>query len=500
MKTKKYKIGHILVLILIAILFATFIFLRKNFTIINFNEILFALKYSNKGTDSGIFISSVLSIFPIATLIFLFLFVLFYDITFDKRKIITKNNKQIYPFKFVNNHRKFFTWLLFLLGIFSIFFHLGLCDYLFSSFKESSVIEDNYVNPKNAEVSFEEKRNLVYILVESLETSMFTKDQGGYFDYELMPELYDLLNDKDSVVFYDKNKAQTVNMIEGASWTTASIVSNLSGLPIKADLNNKIYDSTGFMKGTYALGDLLKDNGYNNEVISGATTSFGGVKEYFSTHGSYSIIDEDSLDEFNLKMEESDVGKWGFNDNYLFETAKKRLDVLSKEDKPFNLQLVTIDTHFIDGFVGDYSIKKYDSQYANAYATESKLIYDFVNWIKRQDYYKNTTIVIAGDHLTMQSSFFEGLPIKDRYVYNCIINPRNKNGKQDGRITTALDSYPTIVYAIGGDIKGDRLGLGVNLFSNESTLAEKYGFKRFNDELKKKSNFYSDLINNKSRD
>ena len=494
MKTKKYKISHVFVLIIIAILFAAYIFLRENFTIINFNEILFGLKYGNKGADSGIIISAILSVFPIALLFFILLFTLFYDITFGKRKITFKNNKQIYPIKLVNNHRNIFTWLLFLLALFCILEYLGLCDYLFSSFKESSVIEDNYVNPKDVEVTFKEKRNLVFILVESLETSMFTKDQGGYFDYELVPELYDLLNDKDSVVFYDKNKAQTVNMIEGASWTTASIVSNLSGVPLKADLGNKIYDSSGFMKETYGLGDLLKDNGYNNEVISGATTSFGGLKEYFSTHGSYSIIDVDNLDKYNLKMSDSDVGKWGFNDNYLFETAKKRLDILSKDDKPFNMQLVTIDTHFIDGFVGDYSIRKFDSQYANAYATESKLIYDFVNWIKSQDYYKDTTIVIAGDHLTMQSSFFKNKYMNKRYVYNCIINPRNKNAQNESRTITALDNYPTIVSAIGGDIKGNRLGLGVNLFSDESTLAEKYSFDKFNDELKKSSVFYNNTI------
>ena len=95
METKKYKTSHIVFLIIIAILFATFIYLKKNFTIINFSEIVFALKYSNKGTDSNIFISSILSIFPVAFLIFLILFILFYDITFGRKKIIIKDNRQI---------------------------------------------------------------------------------------------------------------------------------------------------------------------------------------------------------------------------------------------------------------------------------------------------------------------------------------------------------------------------------------------------------------------
>jgi len=36
------------------------------------------------------------------------------------------------------------------------------------------------------------------------------------------------------------------------------------------------------------------------------------------------------------------------------------------------------------------------------------------------------------------------------------------------------------------------LGLGVNLFSSEPTLIERYGYKRFCSELSKSSPFYAD--------
>ena len=493
MKKKKYRIFHILVLFLIAVIFSTYHYLSNSFSKINCNELLFTAKYGSGGADNSIFLLSVLRVLPILILIFLVLFALFYDITFGKKKVIIKEH-QLYPISLFSNHKKILTSLLFLISFFLILNCIGFFDYISNLTKSSSIIEENYVDPKDVKIEFSEKRNLVFILVESLETTMFTKDQGGYWDYELIPELYDLLEDKDSVVFYDKNKAQTINMIEGSSWTTASIVSNLSGTPLKVNFKNKIYDSNSFMNGTYALGDLLKENGYHNELISAARTSFGGLKEYFSSHGDYSIIDESSLADYNLTISKKDYGKWGFNDHYLFETAKKRIDILAKKDKPFNMQLVTIDTHFIDGFVGDYSVDKYKRQYENAYATESKLIYDFVNWLKSKDYYKNTTIVIAGDHLTMQNDFFKGKNVKDRYVYNCFINPRNKPVKSSGRSITSLDNYPTMVYAIGGNIKGDRLGLGTNLFSSNKSLPEKYGIDKFSKEIKKSSTFYNNKI------
>ena len=53
----------------------------------------------------------------------------------------------------------------------------------------------------------------------------------------------------------------------------------------------------------------------------------------------------------------------------------------------------------------------------------SKQVTEFVSWIQQQDFYENTTIVISGDHLTMDSDFCENIdPDYTRTVYNVIIN------------------------------------------------------------------------------
>lgn len=54
-----------------------------------------------------------------------------------------------------------------------------------------------------------------------------------------------------------------------------------------------------------------------------------------------------------------------------------------------------------------------------------------------------------------------------------------------------MDMFPTILDSIGIKIEGNRLGLGTNLFSEEKTLAELYGYDYLFQELKKKSNFYN---------
>ena len=56
---------------------------------------------------------------------------------------------------------------------------------------------------------------------------------------------------------------------------------------------------------------------------------------------------------------------------------------------------------------------------------------------------------------------------------------------------TTLDMFPSTLAALGVKIDGERLGLGVNLFSDEQTLAEKYGYEYMFDELNKMSSFYN---------
>lgn len=493
MKGKLAKFFHIFILFIISFIFSFTCYMFHRFSTTIFEQIIFTIFNNVGSTGGGIIKPTIKYVIPFSFFILMFFYFLFYDISFGKIKLKNKK-RQLYPFTIFNKHKKKFTLLFFILVFALLLQSFHFYDFLIYSSVNSNFIEKNYVDPKKSEITFEEKRNLIVIFVESLETSLFTKDEGGYWDYDVIPELSNLMDEKDTTSFINKNKSEQMNMISGASWTTASIVSNSTGLPLKVRIGSNNYHSENFMNGSYALGDILKDNGYYNEVISGCTTSFGGVREFFTRHGNYNIIDEDTLGNNDLTTNPEDIGYWGLNDNFLFETAKKRLDIISKQDNPFNLNMITIDTHFIDGFVGNYSETKFGEQYENAYATASRLINEFVNWVREQPYYDNTTIMIVGDHLSMQNDFFDRRNASKRHMYFTIINPKIKKGIVENRIYTSLDTYPTILYSIGANIKGDRLGLGVNLFSNKKTLAERYGLEKLDAKLQEKSKFYNDVI------
>ena len=87
----------------------------------------------------------------------------------------------------------------------------------------------------------------------------------------------------------------------------------------------------------------------------------------------------------------------------------------------------------------------------------------------------------------------------ERSVYNVFINlPEGLDTsfeKTHNREFATLDMFPTTLAAMGVTIEGDRLALGVNMFSDEQTLTEQYGRKGLDKELMKKSKFYDMLIN-----
>ena len=61
-----------------------------------------------------------------------------------------------------------------------------------------------------------------------------------------------------------------------------------------------------------------------------------------------------------------------------------------------------------------------------------------------------------------------------------------------------MDLMPTTLGALGANIEGNKLGLGVNLFSDEQTLLEKYDRDYVEAELKKTSKFYNNNILSKN--
>ena len=226
----------------------------------------------------------------------------------------------------------------------------------------------------------------------------------------------------------------------------------------------------------------------------GSDATFGGRRLYFTDHGNYDIFDYNYAAQQGMLSDEYPVW-WGYDDQKLFEFAKEKLNELSAQDEPFNLTMLTVDTHFEDGYVCDKCDDKFgDNQYANVMACSSKQVEEFVEWIKQQDFYEDTTIIISGDHPTMDSDFCENVDENyGRRVYTAYINASDSPKSSMTRTYTTFDNFPTTLAAMGVTIEGNRLGLGTNLFSSEQTLSERYGLENEEKEMKKNSELMIEL-------
>ena len=94
----------------------------------------------------------------------------------------------------------------------------------------------------------------------------------------------------------------------------------------------------------------------------------------------------------------------------------------------------------------------------------------------------------------MQNDFYEENNEYQRTLYNTIINSPINPEKEKNRLYSSFDMFPTTLAALGVKIEGDKLGLGVNLFSNKETLIEKYGYEYLNEEISKKSFYYDNVL------
>ena len=372
---------------------------------------------------------------------------------------------------------------------------LDVSNYMKGQSTYSTFIDDNYVDPSSVNITFpEQKRNLIYIFLESMEMTYADKENGGAFKQNVIPELTQLAQENED--FSGKsNKLNGGYSMPGTTWTMGAMFGQTSGLPLNTSIDaNGMDTQDSFFPGLTTLGDILQNEGYSQTLLIGSEATFGGRKLYFTDHGQYDIMDYDYAHDNGLIPEDYKVW-WGYEDEKLFGFAKEKLLELSQQDNPFNLTMLTVDTHFEDGYVCDICPDTFgDNQYANVMACSSRQVKEFVDWVQQQDFAADTTIVISGDHPTMDSDFCEDVD-KDyeRRVYTTYINADAEKQTEKKRKYTIFDDFPTTLSAMGAQIEGDRLGLGTNLFSAKETLSEKEGVTAEYNKMLKKSKLMEKL-------
>lgn len=377
----------------------------------------------------------------------------------------------------------------------SIYSRVGVGDYIAAQTTNSEFIRDNYADPKEVNVVFPtEKRNLIYIFLESMEVTFADEENGGGFGYNCIPELTKLAQENED---FSGNSTELNGGISlpYTTWTMGAMFAQTSGLPLQTSIDRNDMDTQlNFFPDIWTLGDILKDQGYNSTLLLGSDAVFGGRKNYFQEHGDYEIRDYYWAGVHGYVPAGHYVW-WGMEDTYLINMAKSTLNEYSKMDEPFNVTMLTVDTHFEDGYICPVCQNDFEDRYSNVMACSSRQITSFIDWCKEQPWYENTTIILSGDHPTMDVDFCENISADyERKVYTCYINAASEPMiKDQKRSFSTMDAFPTTLGAMGVYIEGDRLGLGTNLFSNRRTLTEEMGVQAETLEISKKSKFMESL-------
>lgn len=490
-KRQKRKIGRkIIAGLVFAVAALSVLFCKSMFWMLDtwnnlsMEELVFHLKAPLEGTDSGIIKDYIVQCLLVAVVVLAALLVLRMA---------------------VKRHRRLYIGMLLMMLCLAVggdiwvgayvWDTLDISTYYGNQGTYSTFIDDNYVDPGEVKLEFpEKKRNLIYIFLESMETTYADEKSGGAFERNVIPELTQLAEENEDF----SGTEQKLNgglSLTGTTWTVGAMVAQTSGLPLVIPIDgNAMNTQESFYPGVVTLGDILADEGYEQILLLGSEAIFGGRELYFEEHGGYEMYD------YNYSIETGEIPEdyhvwWGYEDKLLFTHAKEHLTELAETGKPFNLTMLTVDTHFEDGYVCSECRDTFgDDQYANVMACSSRQVYEFVKWVQEQPFYEDTTIVISGDHLTMDKNFCDDVKKSyDRKVYTAYINSAVSARRDDYREYTTFDNFPTTLASMGVKIRGDRLGLGTNLFSERETLTERYGREVEDQEIAKKSRLMEDF-------
>ena len=402
---------------------------------------------------------------------------------------------------FIIRHRVLFSALLMVAVLAVIMIWLRFPQYVVRQCTNSTFYEERYVDPgKTAITAPEKKRNLIYIYVESMEVSFSDKEHGGISKNNLIPELTDLAKEGITFSVTGSEKMNGATQISGTTYTMGSLVAQTSGVPAILPIGQNgmdFADYKEFLPGLHTIGEVLRDNGYKLMFMIGSSIEFSGCDIYLGTHGNYEVRDHIYYLN-NGTLPKGYKVWWGYEDEKLFKYAKEEILKLSASNQPFCFSMMTMDTHFMDGYNCKLCGKEYDIQYSNVIACSSRQIGQFIEWLKQMPFYDNTTIVIVGDHPTMDSDYISKLSgYSDDYTrlsYLTVLNSAIPYTLNKTRTFTQMDMYPTTLAAMGFNVEGNKLGIGVNLFQDIPTALEELGYEGLKEQLEMHSKFYDNNL------
>ena len=271
--------------------------------------------------------------------------------------------------------------------------HYTLKEYAESGIKYSPLNKN--------EITASPGKNIVHIYLESFDTRFLNEKRFP----GLLPNLQRLI--KEGLFFSRISNAPLAHYTFGGIYAS---VMGIDTVPEHFSLAKGVHGGIRHQYGSRmpSLLSILKQAGYVQTFLNGPNIMFAGMGPFLQREG---------VDEILSYKETFQIPEWTCSDVQLFQWGFETYTKLSKQNKPFHLLLLTIDTHSILGFPHSRMLK-YEKlpgkreQILDLFHTTDFYLGELIQKLKRSSRWKNTCVIITSDHTVnwpyMYPSLFKG--------------------------------------------------------------------------------------------
>lgn len=299
----------------------------------------------------------------------------------------------------------------------------------------------------------EEKKNVVFILVESLSGS-FLKEFGNE---ENITPFMDSLAQKS--VFFENLYATGTRTVRGMEAVTLCIPPTPGQSIVKRPENDNLF----------TVCSVFKQRNYDCNFFYGGDGYFDNMNAYFGGNG-FTIYDRgrgsvlsDRIKTTRNNINDDEVtfeNAWGICDEDIFNKMLKVADVQYKSNKPFFNFIMTTSNHRPYTYPsGKIDIPSGKSRQGAVKYTDFALRELFAK-AKTKPWFKNTVFVIIADHCASSAGKDE-IDVKNYHIPAFIVNMPEANNQKIEKQCSQIDLWPTLFSMFHWNYESDFFGKNV---------------------------------------
>ena len=328
--------------------------------------------------------------------------------------------------------------------------------------------KQNYAAPSSSYFGIEKNRNVIVIHLESFQQFLINLKVNGK---EVTPFLNSLYKNKHTISFS--------NFYHQVGLGRTSDAENMLETGTYGISDGSLFTSLGSENTFQAAPQILRQDGYTSAVFHGNVGTFWNRNDVYKNMGYNYFFDKNYY-----STQPKDASGYGLKDKLFFAESIKYLEQMQQ---PFYTKFITVTNHIpfnLDKEDQDPNFKTTnttDQTINNYFVTAHYLdeaIHEFFNYLKSSGLYKNTMVVIYGDHYGLSNSENETLaPIigesSDTWnTYNNVqmqrvpfmIHANNLKGQINHEVGGEIDVLPTLLHLLGVNTK-DYVQFGNDLLS-----------------------------------